>query len=462
MHLTIQCHSFAPGSVMAQTESNRLTCGRLNSGRKQQQHEHRGEELEEPETESQHNDPVSSQLYARTSDMQIGVPGPLTMTNGAPFMASSSQLQSILLQQSSEEDRRLFLQRVSRRPHSSQHRPSVLRQGVQAAQAAYIRPQEPKTLPDASSDTSMSLCKVEVDTGSHGVSSPPESDQPSEPTHHPSPPRRPSPKHSSIVTKHHESCVPTLGGFSALFHNGRCCWPGCGAVFEEFPIFFKHLKSDHGHGDRSIAQWRVQQDIVQFMENQLTVEKEKLLAMQLHLHLSEHKSTDLRASSDWPYSHSMALVLPCNPDGVAHCTTKESEELAQHEYWQSAVPHHLLPDLVPSVECYKYNNIRPPFTYACLIRWSILESADKQRSLNDIYNWFTTMFFYFRHNTATWKNAVRHNLSLHKCFVRVEGGKGAVWTVDEMEYQRRKGQKYQRDHHVKWLAPYSLFRPEGP
>lgn len=45
------------------------------------------------------------------------------------------------------------------------------------------------------------------------------------------------------------------------------------------------------------------------------------------------------------------------------------------------------------------------------------------------------------------QNAVRHNLSLHKCFVRVEGGKGAVWTVDETEYQRRKGQKYHRYKH---------------
>uniref|UniRef100_A0AAV2KZB3 Fork-head domain-containing protein n=1 Tax=Knipowitschia caucasica TaxID=637954 RepID=A0AAV2KZB3_KNICA len=38
-------------------------------------------------------------------------------------------------------------------------------------------------------------------------------------------------------------------------------------------------------------------------------------------------------------------------------------------------------------------------------------------------------------------NAVRHNLSLHKCFVRVENVKGAVWTVDESEYQRRRSQK---------------------
>lgn len=39
------------------------------------------------------------------------------------------------------------------------------------------------------------------------------------------------------------------------------------------------------------------------------------------------------------------------------------------------------------------------------------------------------------------QNAVRHNLSLHKCFVRVENVKGAVWTVDEIEFQKRRPQK---------------------
>ncbi|KAL8178966.1 UNVERIFIED_CONTAM: Forkhead box protein P4 [Gekko kuhli] len=39
------------------------------------------------------------------------------------------------------------------------------------------------------------------------------------------------------------------------------------------------------------------------------------------------------------------------------------------------------------------------------------------------------------------ENAVRHNLSLHKCFVRVENVKGAVWTVDELEYQKRRPPK---------------------
>ncbi|KAM8893212.1 forkhead box protein P4-like [Spinachia spinachia] len=90
---------------------------------------------------------------------------------------------------------------------------------------------------------------------------------------------------------------------------------------------------------------------------------------------------------------------------------------------------------------YKNTDIRPPFTYATLIRQAIMETSDMQLTLNEIYNWFTRTFAYFRRNAATWKNAVRHNLSLHKCFVRVENVKGAVWTVDEVEYQRRRSHR---------------------
>ncbi|XP_032691557.1 forkhead box protein P1 isoform X22 [Odontomachus brunneus] len=114
-------------------------------------------------------------------------------------------------------------------------------------------------------------------------------------------------------------------------------------------------------------------------------------------------------------------------------------------------------------EFYKNADVRPPFTYASLIRQSIIESPEKQLTLNEIYNWFQNTFCYFRRNaatwkeesrnvgrgtfcyfrrnTATWKNAVRHNLSLHKCFMRVENVKGAVWTVDEVEFYKRRPQR---------------------
>ncbi|XP_013877718.1 forkhead box protein P1-B [Austrofundulus limnaeus] len=269
---------------------------------------------------------------------------------------------------------------------------------------------------------------------------------------------RDDPKPASVEARLHDGIGE---GTNALFVSGLCRWPGCGAVLEDFSSFLKHLHSEHRHGDRSISQWRDQQDLVQYMERQLVLEKQKLIEMQLHL--SGHRYSETRVTSDWPYH--LPLLLPSSqltnenrvqPWGVTHV-----DEIVQHRNTATGSDH-LLQDLVPSIECYKYSNIRPPYTYAYLIRWSILESPGKQRTLNEIYNWFTTMFFYFRYNTATWKNAVRHNLSLHKCFIRVEGGKGAVWTVDEREYQRRKGQKYHRDCPLKWFTSYSHYCPKDP
>ncbi|KAG7220368.1 hypothetical protein INR49_018262 [Caranx melampygus] len=338
-----------------------------------------------------------------------------------------------------------------------QQRPSVLCQVSQTASRHHVY---------AESGATVSSCKEEADKGHHSQSSLPQMSSSLMQSLHLLPVRRDGPKQSSIEARLHDG-LPD--GTSALFVSGLCRWPGCDAVTKDFPSFLKHLHSEHSHGDRSIAQWRVQQDIVRCMESQvgieeswkLILEKQKLIAMQLHLHLSEHKHTDLKVASQSPYSLPLFLPQPQVSDGerVQQWCIKHMEELSQHGY-RAPTSVNLLPDLVPSLECYKYNNIRPPYTYAYLIRWSILESPDKQRTLNEIYNWFTTMFFFFRHNTATWKNAVRHNLSLHKCFVRVEGGKGAVWTVDETEYQRRKGQKYHRDCPVKWLTSYSHHCPE--
>ncbi|XP_063320725.1 forkhead box protein P3 [Pelmatolapia mariae] len=329
-----------------------------------------------------------------------------------------------------------------------QQRPSVLRH---VSPVAYRQRRE--------SSAAVSICKEEVDA-CHILQepSPHMGSSPTSSHHFLSLRRGDIQKQTSLEARLHDG-IPQ--GTSVLLMSGLCRWPGCEAVFEDFSSFLKHLHSEHGHGDRSIAQWRVQQDIVQYMESQLILEKQKLIAMQLHL--SEDKYSDSKAASEWQYSLPLFLPQPqvTSGDRVQQWATKHLEELVQHGSRPTASDH-LLPDLVPSIECYKYNNIRPPYTYAYLIRWSILESPDKQRTLNEIYNWFTTMFFYFRHNTATWKNAVRHNLSLHKCFVRVEGGKGAVWTVDEMEYQRRKGQKYQRDCPVKWLTAYSHYSPGNP
>ncbi|XP_035213577.1 forkhead box protein P1-like isoform X3 [Stegodyphus dumicola] len=147
--------------------------------------------------------------------------------------------------------------------------------------------------------------------------------------------------------------------------------------------------------------------------------------------------------------------------GYHHPMSGHSQIVSGHFEFVSALDQHGYPDvplrrraaervnlditeeITRNREFYKNADVRPPFTYASLIRQAIIESPERQLTLNEIYNWFQNTFCYFRRNAATWKNAVRHNLSLHKCFMRVENIKGAVWTVDEIEFYKRRPQRLQ-------------------
>ncbi|KAM4581738.1 forkhead box protein P1-B isoform 3-T6 [Fundulus diaphanus] len=247
-----------------------------------------------------------------------------------------------------------------------------------------------------------------------------------------------------------------------LYGHGVCKWPGCEAVFDDFQSFLKHLNNEHALDDRSTAQCRVQMQVVQQLELQLAKDKERLQAMMTHLHVksTEPKATlqPLNLVSNVTLSKSAPEASP--PLSLPQTPTTPTAPLTPLSQAHSVITANSLhsvgpmrrrysekynmpisPDISQNKEFYMNADVRPPFTYASLIRQAILESPEKQLTLNEIYNWFTRMFAYFRRNAATWKNAVRHNLSLHKCFVRVENVKGAVWTVDEIEFQKRRPQK---------------------
>ncbi|XP_075709741.1 forkhead box protein P4 isoform X2 [Rhinoderma darwinii] len=272
-----------------------------------------------------------------------------------------------------------------------------------------------------------------------------------------------------------------------LYGHGECRWPGCEALCEDMGQFIKHLNTEHALDDRSTAQCRVQMQVVQQLEIQLTKESERLQAMMTHLHMRPSEPKPFSQPLNLVSSASHTKMSPDNyPDGLPQpptsatapitpmragtsvisssslpsmgpvrrrivdkfCTPISSVLQAQKQLYSVRTPayistfHSILdPELAQNHEFYKNAEVRPPFTYASLIRQAILDTPDRQLTLNEIYNWFTRMFAYFRRNTATWKNAVRHNLSLHKCFVRVENVKGAVWTVDELEYQKRRPPK---------------------
>ncbi|CAJ0931279.1 unnamed protein product, partial [Mesorhabditis belari] len=288
------------------------------------------------------------------------------------------------------------------------------------------------------------------------------------------------------------SCLPgTSSSSHPLWNHNMCGWPGCEQPCESINTFYNHLAQAHPLDERSAHQLRQQIETVDGLEHRLSKERTRLQAMMQHLHMKTTTETPTTpATKTEPLSpmrspkQEMFPIQQMSPNQTSVPTTVQ-ELLAQvqpsvssasvfqstftmsddikasttvpsttttttssssrrsrisDKTAQSTLP--IATDIARNREFYRTNDVRPPYTYASLIRQAIMESPECQLTLNEIYQWFQETFAYFRRNAATWKNAVRHNLSLHKCFTRVEQNvKGAVWTVDDSEFYRRRPQR---------------------
>ncbi|XP_056902592.1 forkhead box protein N2 isoform X2 [Takifugu flavidus] len=94
---------------------------------------------------------------------------------------------------------------------------------------------------------------------------------------------------------------------------------------------------------------------------------------------------------------------------------------------------------------------KPPFSFSLLIYMAIEQSPSKSLPVKEIYGWILEHFPYFSNAPTGWKNSVRHNLSLNKCFRKVDrslgkaSGKGSLWCVDP-EYRPNLIQALKKQH----------------
>ena len=129
----------------------------------------------------------------------------------------------------------------------------------------------------------------------------------------------------------------------------------------------------------------------------------------------------------------------------------------------------------------KNEDLKPTQSYIALIATAILKSKDKRLVLSDIYKHILDNYSYFQSQDKSWRNSIRHNLSLNECFIKVgrsEQGKGHYWAIHPANYddfsqgdfRRRRARRRVRrsfmDHHHPYtgypLRPYANLSSRRP
>ncbi|KAF5385324.1 hypothetical protein D9615_001197 [Tricholomella constricta] len=133
---------------------------------------------------------------------------------------------------------------------------------------------------------------------------------------------------------------------------------------------------------------------------------------------------DRASTSEMPSSTGTSPVSDASENVVAE--TVEDPTSKDHE------SH---PDCPDSLACLPDTDGRPQHTLPVILRCAILGSPRKRLTIREIYAAMEAKYSYYKTAGPTWKQSVRHHLSLNRLFERqprpvTDPGFGSYWTVN--------------------------------
>ncbi|XP_016337160.1 forkhead box protein N1-like [Sinocyclocheilus anshuiensis] len=109
---------------------------------------------------------------------------------------------------------------------------------------------------------------------------------------------------------------------------------------------------------------------------------------------------------------------------------------------------------------------KPVFSYSILIFLALRNSKTGSLPVSEIYSFMTEHFPYFKTAPDGWKNSVRHNLSLNKCFEKVENKngnssrKGCLWALNPAKVEKMQEELHKWRRKDPLTVRRSMARPE--
>ncbi|TFK40008.1 hypothetical protein BDQ12DRAFT_712067 [Crucibulum laeve] len=89
-----------------------------------------------------------------------------------------------------------------------------------------------------------------------------------------------------------------------------------------------------------------------------------------------------------------------------------------------------------------YSPNKPDLSYAALVGRAILSSPEHRLTLQEIYDWITIVYPYYKRGETTWMNSIRHVLSTTVCFRKVPRERSVgrtLWAIWDEDLECFKG-----------------------